>query len=626
MIMEVAFLAIYIPEDKISEIKNSADIVEIVSEKVLLKKSGRNFLGLCPFHTEKTPSFTVSFEKQIFHCFGCGTGGNVFTFLMKTEGFSFPEAVKHLARRYGIEIPEPQMSAEQKKAISLKERILTLNRKAAVFFRDTLWESPGGKKGIEYLSRRGLTKETINRFGMGFAAQGWDHLLRFFQRQRISPDIVEKAGFILPRKNGSGFYDRFRNRIIFPIINVNKQVIGFGGRVLDDSLPKYMNSPETPVFNKSRSLFGINRAKSEIRSKKAVYIVEGYFDVITLHQYGICNTIATLGTSLTQEHIQLIRGHIGKSGKVFLVFDSDEAGIKAARRSLKLFEKSFVDAHIIILPPGYDPDSYLVKFGKARFDEIASQALAIMPFLMASAVKKYGLSIEGKIRILSDLKQSLAAIDDGVARSLYIKELAEKIDVDEAAVINKVNEVSSLKVSERGLHADRSKMALSDQDGMPDEENRFRRVIFSEECRLERKIVTMMLQYPRILQEIVSRNAIEYFENADLKAIGKIILKQSGDTDDLTSDVMTVVDGDLKRRIISSLALRDEAWNETGCIRLINQFVEIRRYQKNKHFIEKQIKAAEEQNDQDLLIRLLNEKQKMAMLSEKEKMAMLNRD
>jgi DNA primase len=509
--MGVFLLAVFIPEDKISEIKNSVDIVAIISEIILLKKVGRNYVGLCPFHTEKTPSFTVSPEKQIFYCFGCGTGGNVFNFLMNHDGLSFFETAKMLAKRYGIEIPAQTMSSEQKRRISERESLLAANKQAMDFFKHSLLSDAEGKIALEYLKKRGIGEDTITIFNLGFAPAGWDSVINYFSKKNISHELVEKSGLIIKRKSKNGYYDRFRNRIIFPIFDISKQVLGFGGRVMDDSLPKYLNSPETSVYNKSRSLYGLHIAKGHCRASETVYIVEGYFDLLALHQHGILNSVATLGTSLTQEHVQLLRGFVGKNGRFVLVYDSDAAGIKAAERSIKVFNKGYVNAQILVLPEGYDPDSYLFEFGYKSFMNVASKAKSIIPFLIDSAVDKHGRSIEGKIRIISDLKQSLAHINDSVKRSLYIKELAEIIGIDEAAILEKVKTVSgnkSIKPNKElpGKTQDRNLTLKGD--------------------RHERKIIAMMLQFPEILPEIISRNILDHFENESLKLIGQLVLKQ----------------------------------------------------------------------------------------------------
>ncbi|MFC1828020.1 DNA primase [Thermodesulfobacteriota bacterium] len=593
-------MALFFPEEKISEIRNSADILDIVSETVILKKTGKNFVGLCPFHSEKTPSFTVSPQKQIFHCFGCGVGGNVFSFLMKKDGLSFPEAAKLLAARFGIEVPTRRMTPEQRRRISERENLLSINRQAMDFFRGSLLGSVQGKGAVDYLKKRGITKEIVDTFNLGYAPSQWDSLVKFFVKKRISPDLVEKAGLIISKKGGTGFYDRFRGRIVFPIFNDRDQVIGFGGRVMDESQPKYLNSPETAVYNKRRSLYGLNRAKARCRESETVYIVEGYFDLLALHQHGLTASVATLGTALTPEHIKTLRGCVGGSGRFILVYDSDQAGIKAAQRSIPVFDKAFVDAQILVLPEGYDPDSYLFEFGAEEFLRLASRAPGVMLFLMDTAEKKHGLSVEGKIRIMSDLKEPLAAVDDRMARQLYTKELAERLDVDESAVLEKI----------KGISVDR-KAAVPAND-----ESR------EQGCRFEKKIIAMMLQFPKILPEVVEREVLELYEDPTLKSIGQVILNRRDSARDSVSELINSTDDEERKQIIAALALDEEVWNYKDCIKLITNFVEIKLNHHRKVLMEK-IKTAEKKNDQDLLLQLLAEKQKMAVLSDKRKMAVL---
>lgn len=622
-------MAIYFSEDKISEIKNTVDIVDIISDVVTLKKAGKNYIGLCPFHSEKTPSFTVSPEKKIFHCFGCQAGGNVFTFIMKNEGISFPEAVRIIAAKCGIDLPAQRLSQDQKRKISEREKLLDINRQAMNYFCNTLLNSAAGKNAKEYLKKRKINEDIITGFALGYAQEGWDNLTSYFFRKKISPKLLEKSGLIIPRRKASGFYDRFRGRIIFPIFNISSQVIGFGGRVMDNSDPKnakYLNSPETPVYAKSNSLYGLNRAKDKLREHKTVFVVEGYFDLLALHQHNIINSVATLGTSLTAEHVRLIRGYIGKTGKVILVYDSDDAGLKAAYRSIEIFDKGYVDAKIMVLPDGYDPDSYLVKFGQKSFLEEYSRAKSIITFLIDFAEKKYGESIEGKIQIISDMKKPLSTINDSVARSLYVKELAERLDIDESAVLQKVREewsVSSDQLRKKNI------LSVSQGGGLT-----------KKESRIERQIIAMMLQYPEILPELNKRNILEYFENDTLKSIGQNILiytdkngindPESDDGHKIAneinvSEMINLIDDKEKKSIIAALALEEESWQFEGCIKLITQFIEIRQNSRNKSFIEKQIKEAEKKNDHKLLLKLLSEKQNMAVLRQKEKIALQNR-
>ena len=579
-------MAVYIPEEKINDIKNAADIVDIISEVAVLKKSGKNFLGLCPFHSEKTPSFTVSPDKQIFYCFGCSAGGNVFSFLMKQEGISFPEAVRMLARRYGIDIPVQTMSPEQKRQISQRESVLAINRQAMDFFRCALLENTSGKTAMEYLLKRGISREIIDDFKIGYAPEGWDNLAIYFSKKKQPDELVEKSGLIIPRKGKSGFYDRFRSRIIFPIFDISMQIIGFGGRVLDDSLPKYLNSPETPVYNKSRSLYGLHMAKGKCRESKTVFIVEGYFDLLALHQHGIQNSVATLGTSLTPEHVQILRGFIGKDGRIVLVYDSDLAGIKAAQRSIEVFDKGYVDAAIVVLPAGHDPDSYLLEFGTEPFMNLAAESKGVISFLIDCAVKKHGLSTEGKIHIISDMKVSLSAIKDNVARSLYVKELAERIDIDEKAVLEKVRQVSA------GKSSDIVKPAAY--------------VFQNNGNRLERQIIAMMLQFPEVLSEVDNRGLLNLFEDNILKSIGQSVLKLKDSSGEPASELMSIIDDKDKKSIIASLVMEDDLWDREGCLKLIAQF-ESSRYRNERKLLQ-EIRDAEEHNDYELVLRLLKKK------------------
>ena len=602
-------MAIFIPEDKVIEIKNAADIVDIVSEVVHLKKSGKNFLGLCPFHSEKTPSFSVSPEKQIFYCFGCGVGGNIFSFLMKHDGLAFPEAARTLARRYGVDIPKKSLTFEQKKRITERESLLNINRHAMEYFSRVLRSKSGGIPAMNYLKKRGFSAEIIDKFHLGYAPKGWSNLLNFFSKKGVSLALVKKSGLILPKKDKHGYYDRFRERIIFPILDVNKAVIGFGGRVLDDSLPKYLNSPETQVYNKSRSLYGLYTAKDKCRTTNTIFIVEGYLDLLSLHQHGIENCVATLGTALTPEQVRLLTRY---ASRIVLVYDSDEAGIRSAQRCVDIFWKEHVDfsrgdvfqeekadTHILVLPDQHDPDSFLMENSPEIFYEAASQAPGIITFLIEQAIGKYGLETEGKIRIVGDLQGSLAAINDKVARSLYIKQLAERIGIDENIVLEKVREHRSVK-------------SIKNSDILTDTTDK--------DSRLEKQIVAMMLQFPTILPAIKRYNAIDYFENDILKSIGKIILEKGFSSDEQISGLLTSIEDPVQENLIATLSMIEESWDESGCLRLIKQFVTTGKRNRDRKLLE-QIQAAEKKNDQKMLHKLLREKQKLAVQSQKQKLA-----
>jgi DNA primase len=606
-------LSPFIPEEKIEEVKNAADIVEVISEVVLLKKAGQNFSGLCPFHSEKTPSFTVSPSKQIFHCFGCNVGGNVFNFLMRHDGISFPQAVRNLAKRYGILLPEKTIPKAMRQKIDEKEQLFTVNRLAMGFYREMLLAGTQGHAARNYIQKRGFSESVVHNFNLGYAPRSWNSILNYLLRKKVPIALVEKSGLVIPRKSASGFYDRFRDRIVFPIRNLNNQVMGFGGRVLDESLPKYLNSPETPVYNKSRTLYGLDRAKNRCRETRDVYIVEGYFDLLALHQNGIENAVATLGTALTAEHIQLLKGFVEK---IFLVFDADDAGIQASLRGVGIFIKAGMEARVVLLPKGYDPDSYLFKFGPADFLEQAQAALGIMPFLMNIAEKKYGRSVNGKLKIIDELKGYLAGIDED-ARSLYIREISERFSIDEYIILGKVREFieATAKLGERRRTRALSRNVTSGESATRQGSNDKRLAEKEIGNRLERQILSMMLQFPEILPEIIESKALEYFTNDTLKSLGGIVISQIKKGEGQLSNLMSIVDDDEKRNILASLAFKEELWNRRDCRKVITKLVQ-RSPIRYSLSLNEQIKAAEKENNQPLLLKLLRMKQDLAVSNE----------
>ncbi len=590
-------MAAYIPEEKIEAIKNASDIVDIVSEHVSLRRAGRNFVGLCPFHAEKTPSFTVSPDKQIFYCFGCGAGGNVFSFVMKQEGMTFPESARSLARRYGIDLPTGNLSPHEKKRLSEREKILAINGDSMAFFQDALTNKPSGRQAMAYLIKRGLTKKTIDAFKLGVAPDGWDHLLRHVSSRKKNIDVALKAGLIIPRKSGSGFYDRFRNRIVFPIFDAQMRTIGFGGRVMDDSLPKYLNSPETPVYNKSRSLYGFHRARQKCRQTQSVYVVEGYFDLIAMHQFGMENTVATLGTSLTADHVQMLKSQVGPQGKAILVYDSDWAGVKAARRSVALFQKGLLEARILILPEGDDPDSFLMKNGPDEFGKAAEKAMDMMAFMIEAAVEKYGLGIEGKVRIVDELGPAMMAVDDPVARSLRVKHLAERIDVKESVVLQKIRHHKGPADQKRAMSAPGGNSMGAAAPA----------ALQGETWRMERQLVTMMLQMPEMVPAIAKRQLVDYFSDSLLATVGRGIIKNyTASGGDIANLVSQWEEPEIKA-MLARLSLGDENWDREGCMRLIAQF-ENSTHRRDKGLL-RRIQAAEKSGDDNLLLELLQKKQ-----------------
>ncbi|MFV9691427.1 MAG: DNA primase [Desulfobacteria bacterium] len=572
-----------IPEDKIAEVLHSASIVEVISDYVSLAKVGRNYTGLCPFHSEKTPSFTVSAEKQIFYCFGCGVGGNVFSFLMRYHNISFPEAVSDLAKRYGVIISTQRMSPEEKRRFQQKDHILGINRQASEYFHNFLAVAPEGKSGRQYLEKRGLSQEVIERFAIGYVDGSWNRLLRFFSEKKVSSGLVERAGLIV--KKSQGYYDRFRSRIIFPIFDVRKKIIGFGGRLLDNGLPKYLNSPDTPVYDKSRSLYGIHVARSSCRSSGSVFVVEGYFDLLALSCHDIHNCVATLGTSLTREHVRMLKG---LAGTAILVFDSDNAGIKAAQRSLPLFAEEKMDVRILILPDGHDPDTFVFQQGREAFLKLSGESLGSISFLISYFIAKYGVSIDGKARIVDALKISIGALSDGVKRSLYIRELSERLNIEESVVLEQIRKATSRNYGKI--------TTINRKGGIVNDHH------------LEKGILQMMVQNPSILSAVIEEGIVAEFENPVLKNIGQLILQLFQDTSDVTvADIIAGIDDPEYRSLMSSLFLDEQAWERQNCLRRIEQFRHAVDKRKAR-LLSQRIKEAQEANDQELLSDLLREK------------------
>jgi DNA primase len=529
---------------------------------------------------------------------------------MRHDGLSFPESVRYLAKRYGIHLPERSLSKAMQQKINEKERLFGVNRRAMEFYQDVLFNRPQGKEGRKYLRQRRMTKSIIDNFKLGYAPLSWNSLLNHFLKDALPLDLIEKSGLVVPKKSKTGFYDRFRGRIIFPIFNLNQQVIGFGGRVLDDALPKYLNSPETPIYNKRSSLYGLHRAKNMCRETRTVYIVEGYFDLLTLHQHGIENAAATLGTALTPNHIQLLKGFVEK---IILVFDSDDAGIQASLRGVGIFIKEGVDARVILLPEGHDPDSFLSEFGAAAFHEQAEASLGVMPFLIMSAEKKHGTTIDGKLKIINELIAPLASIEAD-ARKLYIKELSERLSIEEYVILEKVRE-EKIKQREEIRRLDRNS-AFSDLNPNQHTNADVKKVIGS---RLERQILSMMIGFPEILPEIIASKALDHFASETLRSLGTVILKHATESGVQLSKLMSIVDDDEKRSILASLAIKEELWNRRDCRKVITKLVQ-RSPKRYGLSLNEQIKAAERENNQSLLLELLRKKQELAVSNEKQKM------
>lgn len=485
-------------DSKIEEIKSRVDIVELASEYLTLKKAGRNYLGLCPFHQEKTPSFTVNREKQIFYCFGCGEGGNVITLLMKIANKSFPEAIKHLAEKTGVILPVRTFGREGHEKDSLHDEIINLNLRAAQQFSRNL-SSPAGKIARDYLLKRAVTDETIKQFRLGYVPDTWRSLTDYIEGSGLSLKLAEQAGLVIAGKEG-GFYDRFRGRLIFPIENVFGEIVAFGGRILGEGDPKYLNSPESPVYIKGKNLYGLQKAKEAIRQSGFCLIVEGYFDAISLWNAGVRNVVATLGTALTRDHLELLRRY---TQDVVALFDPDTAGRKALDRSLELFLGANMRARALILPEGCDPDDYVKKYGKDKIEELIAIAPSISDYYIDNVLGD-SKTFEESRDLVKTAMEFVNKISDEIEKNLFIKRIAEKLGIDQALL-------------KREVH--RKEVHIKPKSVSPKQDVK---IIMNP---LEINLIRLLLEYPQKAIQIEAEEILDYFMEPELKTLGKKIVQ-----------------------------------------------------------------------------------------------------
>lgn len=423
ILKQVRLVGGFLSPQFIEQVRSANDIVEVISEHVLLKRQGREYVGLCPFHQEKTPSFFVSPEKQMFYCFGCQAGGDVIRFLMDSQRLTFPEAVERLAERAGL--PLPVMEGETRE-LGQKTEGYELNQLAARYFSWRL-ERPEGQEARQYIVRRGLNQETVQKFALGYAGPEWDHLTRAFRKRGYDPRVLVKWGLSRTGSYTGQYLDLFRHRLIFPIFDTRGRIIAFGGRILGEGQPKYLNTPETPVFDKSSNLYGLFQAQQAIRDQNLAIVVEGYLDVLSLHQRGITNVVAPLGTALTEAHGKLLRRY---TDRVVIAFDADPAGQKAALRSLDLLLGLGLEVRVLVLPDGKDPDEYLQKHTVEEFRELLATTLDLLDFKLKLCAESYDLStLTGKRQTLQLIIPSLAATRDHLRREEYIRRLGQELNL-----------------------------------------------------------------------------------------------------------------------------------------------------------------------------------------------------
>lgn len=423
-----------IDDEKIEEIRNRLDIVEVVGSYLPLRRSGHNHLGLCPFHGEKSPSFNVNAVRQIFHCFGCGVGGNVFNFVMRMEGLTFPEAVRRLGERVGIEVAQEAPSPAELKRRHELELFGRINEAAALFYQQILLEDKGGAVARSYLKKRGYDGEAARRFRLGYATDRRDGLTAHLAAQGFDLAAVARLGLIRDERSGSGHCDLFRRRLLFPILDERGRVAAFGGRVLDDGMPKYLNSPESPIYHKGNVLYGLYQAREEMRKSDSAIVVEGYFDLMALHRAGFTASAATCGTALTVEQVRLLKRY---AGRVLLLFDQDAAGLKATFRGMDVLLAEGVSAAVIELPSGDDPDSFLLRNGAEAFAARLQAARPVLELFMETTLARHGATIEGKAKAVEEISAKLKLLPSELERNLYLKLLAQRTGIDEGLLLRR---------------------------------------------------------------------------------------------------------------------------------------------------------------------------------------------
>ncbi|MDY3988447.1 MAG: DNA primase [Massilioclostridium sp.] len=482
-----------ISESFITQLKLACDIESIISSYVPMKREGRNKKALCPFHLEKTPSFVIYEDTQSFYCFGCGAGGDVITFIMRIENLDYIEAVRFLAARVGMTVPE---DGQDDRKARLKARILEMNREAARFFHANL-KSPAGQAGLRYFAGRRLTKQTVVTYGLGYAPDDWHSLLRHLSSKGYSYEEQEAAALVVKSQKGN-YYDQFRNRVMFPIIDLRGNVIGFGGRVLDDSKPKYLNSADTPVFKKSRNLFSLNFAKQA--KERTLVLAEGYMDVIAMYQAGVHNVVATLGTALTSEQARLISQY---ADDVIIAYDSDEPGQIATAKASRLFEEAGVEARVLVLKDAKDPDEYIKKFGAGRFQVLLEQSENVTSSKFKRLKEKYDLELpDEKIKYLGEACGVIAGLYDSLERDVYASTLAAECGLTKEVVLDKV---AAIRKSRFGRQKKREWRDIQSGRAAPPDRLNPESAKYPKEAAAEEGIIGFLCKNPDYLEYLLGK-------------------------------------------------------------------------------------------------------------------------
>ena len=527
----------YYSEEVIEEVRTKNDIVDVISGYVRLQKKGSSYFGLCPFHNEKSPSFSVSREKQMYYCFGCGAGGNVFTFLMDYENFSFVEALKFLADRAGVVLPEMEYSKEAKARADRKTQLLEINKLAAQYFYVQL-KSEQGKTAHAYLTGRQLSEETIKAFGLGYSSKYSDDLFRYLRKRGYTEDLIRQAGLInTDEKNG--VYDKFWNRVMFPIMDVNNRVIGFGGRVMGDAKPKYLNSPETEIFDKSRNLYGLNRART---SRKPYFLVcEGYMDVIAMHQAGFTNAVASLGTALTSGHASLVKRY---TKEVLLLYDSDGAGIRAALRAIPILREAGVTSRVVSLKPWKDPDEFIKNEGAEAFEERLDRAMDSFMFRVHIAEQEFAMDApQGQNQFFERCAGMLLELSDELERNLYIEAI-----VKEYGRYGVGTEDIRKRVNTLALKGTPAEKRIQPKSGTPETKKKE-----SAADKAQKLMLTWLVNYPGIFEQVEKYISPSDFVVPLYKEVAQMLFEQHKEGETNPGKLLNAFTDSEEQREVASL-------------------------------------------------------------------------
>lgn len=500
-------------DDIIEEVRQKNDIVDVVSQYVKLTRKGSSYFGLCPFHNEKTPSFSVTPGKQMYYCFGCGAGGNVFNFIMEYENYTFGEALKHLADRAGVELPKIEYSREVREKAQERAELLEINKQAAQYFYYQL-RTEKGAQGYQYLTGRGLSEETMRKFGLGYSDKFGGGLYQFLKSKGYGDDRLRESGlFNVDERHG--MYDKFWNRVIFPIMDVNNRVIGFGGRVMGDGKPKYLNSPETKIFDKSRNLYGLNVARTTRR--KYLILCEGYMDVISMHQAGFTNAVASLGTALTSGHASLLKRY---TQEVLLLYDSDEAGVRAALRAIPILREAGVNSRVVNLRPYKDPDEFIKNLGAEAFEERLEQASDSFMFRVSIAESEFPMEEpQGQNRFFERCAEMLLELKDELERNLYIEAIVKKYRGQYGISVEDLRKrVNTLAL--KGTPAERRIQPKKSQEGAPKKKKD------SASDQAQKLMLTWIVTYPKIFDKVAQYLTPEDFVVPLYREVAQMLFSQ----------------------------------------------------------------------------------------------------